>query len=299
MLHPKKLQSYIAVIAGILTGFTPMFLFEARHGFMGLRNFLGYLFVHKETNVSLMFVKLHAQDVWSDMILNFTRTFPPHLLLPGLTVFLLLLALTLFAVINEKNPVVKKFVFFLLLLIPVNFLVFNFLRNDVYSYYLTDLSLVYMILIAYDIIWFFRNYKIIALVVSVYVFLLMANGAYISLRTSIADYGDYGGTSKLKGKMDAIDFIYKDAGGKPFGLLVFSPPVYTYAYDYLLWWYGNKKYGYLPVTEKINPFYLLIEVDNNKPWSYKGWEETVVKSGTAVFTKTLPSGFIVEKRLAE
>jgi hypothetical protein len=47
----------------------------------------------------------------------------------------------------------------------------------------------------------------------------------------------------------------------------------------------------------MSVFYLLIEPDGAKPWSYKGWEETVVKTGTVVWQKTLPSGFIVEKRM--
>ena len=115
----------------------------------------------------------------------------------------------------------------------------------------------------------------------------------------LRDYFDYGGTAKIKGKIDAIDYIYKDSNGKKFGLLVFSPPVYTYSYDYLIWWHGQKKYNYIPYKEKRRTFYLLIEPDPGKPWSYKGWLETVIKTGKVVETKTLPNGFIVQKRLGE
>jgi hypothetical protein len=110
------------------------------------------------------------------------------------------------------------------------------------------------------------------------------------------DFNDFGGVHKIKGKIQALDYIYKDAGGKPFNLLVFTPPVYTYAYDYLLWWYGREKYGYEPERKKERTFYLLIEPDPHQPWTYKGWLETVIKIGKIIETKELPSGFIIQKR---
>ena len=120
-----------------------------------------------------------------------------------------------------------------------------------------------------------------------------------TIRFYQTDYFDYGGRHKIKGKLEALDYIYKDARGEQFGVLVFTPPVYTYDYDYLFWWYGTKKYSYVPYNEKRGTFYLLIDPDNQKPWSYKGWQETVIKTGKVIKTTTLPkSGFIVEKRKA-
>jgi len=105
-----------------------------------------------------------------------------------------------------------------------------------------------------------------------------------------------GGAEKIKGKLSAIDYIYKDSKGKPFGLLVFTPAVYTDAYDYLIFWYGKNKYGYMPNKDKKGIFYLLMETDTAKPWSYKGWLETVIKTGDILETTTLPTGLIVQKR---
>jgi hypothetical protein len=99
--------------------------------------------------------------------------------------------------------------------------------------------------------------------------------------------------------LNAIDYIYHDAKGKKFGLLVFYPPIYTYPYDYLIWWHGQEKYHYVPYTKKKGLFYLLIVKDLNKPWSDKGWLETVIKTGKVIETKKLPSGFIIQKRMYE
>lgn len=107
---------------------------------------------------------------------------------------------------------------------------------------------------------------------------------------------DDGGSAKIKGKGDAVDFIYKDGKGEKFNLLVFTPPVYTDAFDYLVWWKSKERYHYMPGNDKKGTFYLLMEVDYQKPWSYKGWLETVIKDGTIISTKTLPSGLIIQKR---
>jgi len=100
----------------------------------------------------------------------------------------------------------------------------------------------------------------------------------------------------VRGKLDAIDFISTDAKGKPFNLLIFTPVVLTDAYEYLLWWHGQKPYGYLPGRDTQGTLYLLIEPDPSKPWTYQGWLETEVKGGNIVETYTLPSGFIIQKR---
>lgn len=148
--------------------------------------------------------------------------------------------------------------------------------------------------------WLYKNrYGKQATLLFLYLAVLIAVGGYNGLSAARSDYYDYGGVHKLKGKIDAIDFIYKDAQKQPFGLFVFTPGVYTYPYDYLIWWYGQKKYGIIPNQEKKGTFYLLIEKDFAKPWSYIGWEETIIKEGEVLFQKTLPSGFIVEKRIAQ
>ena len=100
---------------------------------------------------------------------------------------------------------------------------------------------------------------------------------------------------KIKGKVEAMQAIFEDANGAPFGLLVFTPPVYTYPYDYILTWIRQNRSS--AVSSSDAPvLYLLIEPDGDKPWTYKGWIETVVKQGNVEKRWELPSGFIIEKR---
>jgi hypothetical protein len=126
---------------------------------------------------------------------------------------------------------------------------------------------------------------------------LILGSVLAMIHTYKSDYGDYGGTAKIRGKEDVLDYIYRDAGKQPFSVLVFTPPVYTYPYEYLFEWYGKRKYGFVPEFKKSQLTYLLIETDFEKPWSYNGWLETVVKNGTTISTTKLLSGFIVQKRI--
>jgi hypothetical protein len=139
----------------------------------------------------------------------------------------------------------------------------------------------------------------LAMLLFAVIFFMFTYISYNKIYTLYINNTDYGGAAKIRGQEQAIDYIYQDAKGKPFGLFIFTPPVYTFQYDYLLWWYAKPRYNYVPYREKKGTFYLLMQVDWGQPWSYKGWMETVIKTGKIIDTKTLvPSGFIVQKRQA-
>lgn len=295
----RNISGYIVLLLGFFVAFSPMVLFEMRHGFMGIRGFIEYLMSDKSNIVSFYpSTQALILDHWSSFLYNVSNTFPQGGFLSPAIILGFLLIFSVYLLRREKNHNLKTFITFLILLFPINFLVFYFLKNTVWGYYLTDLNFVYIFIFSYLLYASFENksYKIF-IAVGIFILLLILSGTVNAVKTSLYDYSDYGGTAKLKGKIDAIDYIYKDAKGKPFGALAFSPPIYTYPYDYLFSWYGNKKYNYIPYSEKKGTFYLLIEKDPNKPWSYKGWLETVIKSGKIIYTKTLPSGFIVQKRV--
>ncbi len=52
--------------------------------------------------------------------------------------------------------------------------------------------------------------------------------------------------SLYKNEIAAIDYVYKYAKGRNFKVYTYLPSVYDYPYQYLFWWYGQKKYGYIP-----------------------------------------------------
>lgn len=103
--------------------------------------------------------------------------------------------------------------------------------------------------------------------------------------------------SLYKNEIAAIDYVYQKAGGRNFKVYTYLPSVYDYPYQYLFWWYGNKKYGYLPAEYAYAPnkpqyipsqdkfqkkkdnfsglVFLIKEPDRN--YTRSGWEGNFVK----------------------
>ena len=297
-LFRKDLRKYLYLFLGFFISYSPMLFFEIRHGFTGLKGLISYL-----TNSSHMSAPSNGSfilDHTKSFIYSFKEAFPINNFNFSIIFFIALIICSIYLLNKEKNINLKYFFCFLIFLIPVNFFVFYFLKNTVWNYYLTDLSLSYILLLSYIVFSLYnKKYYRLSILTFVFIGFLVVLAINSAIKVSVYDYSDYGGTAKLKGKIDAIDYIYKDAGGKPFGEFTFSPPIYTYPYDYLLWWYGKRKYNYIPYQEKKGTFYLLIEPDGARPWTYKGWLETVIKTGNVEWTKTLPNGFIVQKRIAD
>ncbi len=59
--------------------------------------------------------------------------------------------------------------------------------------------------------------------------------------------------SLYKNELAAIDFIYNQAVGKNFKVYTYLPSVIDYPYQYLFWWRGLNKYGYVPEDYAYSP----------------------------------------------
>lgn len=293
----KDIKGYLVMLLGTILAYFPMLLFEVRHNFMAIHGVINYLTASHSTSHKFSYV-VNLYDHLMSFSYNLVSSFPHQDLIQPFVLFLLF-ALSLYYLLKiEKKSGLRKFMMYLLMLPFLTFIILSFLKNTVYPNYLYHLNIVYILIFSYC---FWGFYKLKGRMLGKYIFsFLLAFFLIISVPYNIKmisyDLHDYGGTDKIRGKEEALDYIFKDAAGQHFNLLVFTPPVYTYPYDYLISWYANKKYGYIPGKEKKGLFYLLIQPDPAKPWSYKEWLETVIKSGKEVKQVQLPSGFIVQKR---
>lgn len=59
--------------------------------------------------------------------------------------------------------------------------------------------------------------------------------------------------SLYRNEIAAIDYVYQKAAGQNFKVYTFMPSIYDYPYQYLFWWYGRKKYGYIPAEYAYAP----------------------------------------------
>lgn len=297
ILKIRKLKEYVFLFLGYLLAFSPIILFNLRHNFISFDGLFQYS-SKLDSGVTLMFIRFLLRDHFYSFVFNFFNSFPRQNLIPSTIVFLIIFISATYFLIKEKSHSLRQFIIFLLILPLLTFLMLTFLKNAVWSYYLLHLNIVYIFLFTYIIYSSFSQniFWSKALLTSILIVFLFFHFPW-AINNFRVDYSDYGGTAKVKGRIEAIDYLYQAAKEKPFNLLIFTPPVYTYPYDYLLWWYGEKRYGFIPSQEKRGEFYLLIEKDINKSWSYKGWLETVIKVGEVKEEVELPNGFLIQKRV--
>lgn len=57
----------------------------------------------------------------------------------------------------------------------------------------------------------------------------------------------------MEHEIKAVDWVYKQMNGNGFKAYNFVPEIYDYPYQYVYWWYGNRKYGYMPGEVSYEP----------------------------------------------
>lgn len=280
--------------------FVPQIAFDIRHDFLMSRSFLSLfygknqgLITSSEHQPYLTILNEHI----ASFVINFNSIFQQSTIFPYLPTFVFFLCIVFFVFAKQKQMLQKKESLFIMM--NVQFISIIFLLTSLYPFpirywFLTGFQLFYILPMGV-LLGMSLRYTAGKVVALLFVFLTLLT--VIPKLYTLYSYPDDGGVAKIKGKTQALDYIYTDAKGEKFGLLVFTPPVHTDAYDYLIWWYGEKTYHYIPHSEKKGTVYLLMEPDPAKPWSYKGWLETVIKTGEVVSTRKLPSGHIVQKRI--
>ncbi len=297
----REKEFYLGLLISVIF-FLPQIIFELKHNFLMTKSIIT-LFHGKDQGLLVTGEPSKYKDLIDGHIFAFQVNFNSSFLHDGimanlpLLFFAFLILMLLFAnklkIISKKDNDFVWTIARITLLILLLMLLYPF---PIRYWFLTGFEMFYIIplgLLLSKMLNFTRAKLLL------YLFCALSILYLTPVIYKLYSEPDYGGIAKIKGKSDAIDFIYKDADKKPFNLLVFTPPVYTYAYDYLIWWKAKEKHRYIPGNEKKGTFYLLMEPDPNQPWSYKGWLETVIKTGKVISTTTLPSGLIVEKRIQE
>ena len=270
--YPKIL--FIAILLSI----SPLVLFDIRHDFLTTRSIMALLGGSTQglTTSFEPYDKIIRDHIVS-FVSSINASFFTNASIAGFTSLVLIVAGIWYIGFGKKIEIKLLFVMPVLL-----WLVYVLYPFQLYSWYLVGLFPIYMILLGYGL----SNHKVLAVG-----FVLIVSIFTIQKLVKLYSSTDSGGTAKIRGKLQAIEAIYH--GDTPFNLLIFTPVVLTDAYDYLMWW----KYGAVPPKEKHGLTYLLIEPDPSKPWSHEGWLETVVSGGDIIDTWTLPSGFIIQKRM--
>ena len=105
-----------------------------------------------------------------------------------------------------------------------------------------------------------------------------------------------GDASVYRNQLTALDYIYRQAAGKKFEFIVYSPAVFAYPYDYLFSWYGPKKYHYAPTKGHEKLFFVIIEPEFQRPTLLRDWLKIREKDGKIIKEQNIKGGIIVQTR---
>jgi hypothetical protein len=244
-----------------------------------------------------------VHDRWDVFSWNFVSTFSPN---PVISL-LLLISLSFGMVMMLKDKIVarqtKIFILYLALVPFFTFLVMLFYPGaTATAWWLIDVAVIYCFLLGIILSYFWTKAKYKPITVIILLILLLACfSRTISLYKTEFTYLP-GGYIK---EVQPINYIYADAKGKPFGIVVLPRRVYEPEnYDYLIWWIGYAKYNYQPYRTEKGLYYFLIESK-----SIPGFDKSYAKAydqilnapqkGKLLNTINIANRYIIEKRLVE
>ncbi len=234
----KTRSFYLAVLVFGLT-LLPQLLFELRHNFFMTKALLSY----QSTSHSMVSGSLieKAADIFKGFYNTLLPTFMNFKLFTNIVIIIFTLVV-LKLLRNTKKLDIVTLITLLLIFVPLLGLIP--LKVGILPWYF-NASLVASILAVGLVFYHLKTHfgKIVAviLVLVLVVFSVQNIHEYIKAaqRKSL-------GNSHLRTELSAIDYVYQQAGGKNFKVYTYLPSVYDWPYQYLFWWHGLKKYGYLP-----------------------------------------------------
>lgn len=285
----RNVAVFFSFSIGVVIGIAPAILFELRHG-LGIIKALA--------NPSVFSSPFHAYAELVGDMKAFTYVLSDLFNIPQgwfTWIVIALLMISVRRVAGNMKKQERSFLNYLMFVWLAHIVVYYLYRGPVYVHYLTALWFVTVFLVSAVVAAKWNRGVFVRIALVILLGFGMVRATNKAIYTASYDFFDFGGTAKIVGKMAAIDTILTDAGGQAFRLMIFSPPVYTYPYDYLLIWLRQSHPSVL-LSPNASTLYLLIEPDDGRPWTYKGWIETVVKQGSVLKRWDLPSGFIIEKR---
>ncbi len=291
-----KFTYYLFFISGFLLIMSPRILFELRHDFLmtnSLLSFVGSAFSSSQSGQSLFnpinsFMALYR--LWTETVAR------EDLFLGSISAFLITFILFYF---YKKLGKEEKFFLSLSLIVTTVFLIgLSFFPGDIWGHYIVGIPILYIFVLSIAVSKSLENLKKIRffLVSAVIACLIL----YINPTQAVSRYQKplwEGDASLYRNQLAVIDNIYKQADGKDFNYVVYTPPVHDFTYQYIFLWYGKKHYGYIPKKEKSSLFFLIIEPDYQHPFRLTNWLEERKNDGRIIKEQKEKGGIILQTRI--
>lgn len=287
-----RILDAVFIFIGFLIIILPKIFFELRHNFLMTKVILnGFLGKSPSVSISIFDSISNRVNIFGN-IFSDAATSQNRILSLGI-LFLISFTLVLFYKKTDKQE--KFFIKISLLTILVFFLGLTVFSHNIWGHYFIGLPVFYLLLLclSLNLIKKYFNSKVAFLLL---IFLAWINLSPVNILANYQKPIWEGNSAIYRNQLAVIDYVYKEAQGKNFNYIVYTPPVHDYTYKYLFSWYGHNKYGYEPTIEKQKLFFVIMEPDFEDPNRLTNWlkiregdgkvaKEEVVKGGIKVQTR--------------
>lgn len=291
-----RVRLAISWFLGLFFIFLPRILFDLRHQFLMSKNLMAFFSNPVPRQVPLNFGERVVNRAYL-FFEQWSETFGAGNNLVGI-VFLAIVIIGLWKI--RKTLAYQTKSLFLISIVPVITLYvgFVFYPDTVWSYYLIGLPIFYILFVFSIFAQLFSTFKRGRMVLwAIMITIVILNLRPVMMVDSFRQPNFEGDAAVFRNQLGVVDYVYKEANGKPFNQTAYTPPVIDYTWRYLFIWYGQKKYGYQPSKEKTSDFYVIMEPDVWHPERLTKWLEDRKGDGRIIKEEKLRGGITVQTRI--
>lgn len=286
-------------IFGVFIVELPRIIFEIRHSFLMTKKIINHFFeLSTPAQTASIFSKARITEAQMIFEKTWTETIAGGNHLVGA---LLLVIFVLSCVIYySKASISEKLILRISLVTSfVFFFGFLFFSQGIWGHYLVGLPILFTLIAGIAVSLVFRNFPfpktIVIILLSIFLINIWSSRIIESLYLPTWE----GDPSVYRNQLAIIDYVYKEADGKRFKYVLYTPPVHDYTYRYLFSWYGEAKYGYIPDDNQRDLFFFIIEPDDLYPHRLIDWLTYRQFDGKIIKEEEIRSGIIVQTRIPE
>lgn len=171
----------------------------------------------------------------------------------------------------------------------------SFFARDIWLHYLVGLPVLYIVIVSLSIILISRKSLLFSILV--FVTLLVTSLKPIGLWTNLSNANWEGDAAVYRNQVAVVDYTYKEAKGRKFNYITYTPVVHDYTYQYLFDWYGREKYKAVPSIDTQSLLFVIIERDPGFESRQLSWLKLRDGDGKVLKEKVVKGGIRVQTRV--
>ncbi len=257
MTHFKNLIiNSVSFWSGLMIMLLPFFLFEVRHGFMQIKSLI---FTLSQSTAVVGQIGISKYEI----VQKFIERSSVALSIPQqFSIFAIALIISgiFFNLLKKRfSKEDLKLLLFLVLNILSLFIVYFGTKNPVWNYHFISVEVVFIFLTLLAV----KKNRILQYVLFSWAIILLISRMVLFNQSFMKENNQ----GELMAKKSIVEFILNDTRNSTFTYFVKNPSIYTYDYDYIFRWIGekNKKLPNQNSSQAINTYIIVPEdVKNDK-----------------------------------